>query len=223
MVDYSYNYRPIADAAAARYNLPRGVFSRLIESESNFNPNAINKESGAAGIAQFMPETAKQFGIDPMKPSQALPAAAQYLSQLLTLEGGNVERAVARYKGYSDLDTGSQASDVQKVIQDVVPQVGRMPKEGETVKGRPKQWFDNIPPIRDKNTVPELIDKAEKSWLTPLVEFFSKKVLGVSIWVIGAILVIGGILAFITRGTKTFASNEIGSNVISLASKVKKK
>ena len=42
-------FRPYA------YNMAKG--------ESNFNPGIVNKTSGAAGLFQFIPSTAKQYGI----------------------------------------------------------------------------------------------------------------------------------------------------------------
>ncbi len=36
----------------------------LLKTESNFNPKAVNKASGAQGLAQVMPDTAADPGYD---------------------------------------------------------------------------------------------------------------------------------------------------------------
>lgn len=48
--------------------------------ESSLKPDAKNP-SGATGLMQFMPETAKQFGIDPTDPLQSIDAAARLMAQ----------------------------------------------------------------------------------------------------------------------------------------------
>jgi hypothetical protein len=47
-------------------------FDRLAQIESGGNPNAHNRDSGAAGLYQFIPSTAKQYGLaNPYDPVQA--------------------------------------------------------------------------------------------------------------------------------------------------------
>lgn len=84
-------------AAAERYNLDHGIFRNQLVAESGLNPNAINARSGAAGIGQFMPATARGLGIDPMDPAQAIPAAALYMRQNLNRFGGDYTHALAAY------------------------------------------------------------------------------------------------------------------------------
>lgn len=84
------------EAAAKERNLPPAFFARLIWQESRFNPRAVSPK-GASGIAQFMPGTAKDRGLeDPFDPRSALPASAHYLSDLRD-EFGNVGLAAAAY------------------------------------------------------------------------------------------------------------------------------
>lgn len=71
-------YDDIIAKSEAQYGLPAGLLKATIAKESNFNPRAVS-HAGAQGIAQFMPGTAKRFGIDPLDPAQAIPAAARYL------------------------------------------------------------------------------------------------------------------------------------------------
>jgi len=56
----------IIERQAERSNIPREDFLRFayIETGGNFNANAHNRDSGAKGLFQFMPSTAREFGIN---------------------------------------------------------------------------------------------------------------------------------------------------------------
>ncbi len=74
--------------SAGQYGVPANLFAAQLAQESSLNPNAFNASSGASGIAQFMPGTAAQFGVtNPFDPTQAVPAAAGYMSQLYQRTG----------------------------------------------------------------------------------------------------------------------------------------
>jgi soluble lytic murein transglycosylase-like protein len=106
LTDLQKRYAVRAREIASQVGIDPDIFAALIFSESSFRPDAVGPElrSGthAVGIAQFLPETAKQFKIDPRDPEQSLLAAAQYLKTLYK-RYGNYEQAVAAYKGFSDV------------------------------------------------------------------------------------------------------------------------
>ncbi len=86
----------IISQEARRRALPESFLARLIWKESSFNPKAVSPV-GAQGIAQFMPATAKDRGLDnPFEPQQALPASAAFLSDLYRALG-NLGLAAAAY------------------------------------------------------------------------------------------------------------------------------
>lgn len=89
------NFDQVFQLAAAQQGLDPNILKAIAQQESSMNPQAVNPESGAAGVMGFMPATAKAYGIDPMDPSQAIPAAAQMFKESLTRSGGDVGRAVA--------------------------------------------------------------------------------------------------------------------------------
>jgi soluble lytic murein transglycosylase-like protein len=64
--------------------------------ESGGNENVGTSSSGAIGLMQFMPDTAKGLGIDPTDPNQSIDGAAQYLSSLYK-QFGDWKLAVAAY------------------------------------------------------------------------------------------------------------------------------
>jgi len=86
-----------AVASAARaHHLPVPFFANLIWQESAFNPRSVSPV-GAQGVAQFMPGTAKEYGLNnPFEPIQALHAAGRFLGRLLS-QFGNLGLAAAAY------------------------------------------------------------------------------------------------------------------------------
>ena len=68
----------IFNGAEKQYGLPAGYLSTTAQIESSNNPNALNKDSGAAGLFQFIPSTAKAYGLsNPMDAGASTDAAAR--------------------------------------------------------------------------------------------------------------------------------------------------
>jgi len=69
--------------AAARWNVSAALLAAQLLVESNFNPNAVSP-AGAQGIAQFMPGTARAYGLrNPFNAAAAINAQAHLMSDLL--------------------------------------------------------------------------------------------------------------------------------------------
>ncbi len=87
---------PIMQQQAEQRGLPEMAFVRLIWRESRFNPRAVSHK-GAQGIAQFMPGTAEERGLDdPFEPKSAIVHSASLLADLRA-EFGNFGLAAAAY------------------------------------------------------------------------------------------------------------------------------
>lgn len=86
--------------AEQKYGLPTNMLARLLYQESRFRQDIITGKTtspaGALGIAQFMPATAKEFGINPLDPFQAIDAAGKYLARLYG-RFGSWSEALASY------------------------------------------------------------------------------------------------------------------------------
>ncbi|GAC1418942.1 MAG: lytic transglycosylase domain-containing protein [Burkholderiaceae bacterium] len=82
--------------AAASANISPVLLAALVWQESRWNAQAISRK-GAIGLAQLMPATARDLGVNPMNPIANLNGAARYLRQLLDQFDGNVEKALAAY------------------------------------------------------------------------------------------------------------------------------
>jgi len=89
------DYRALASKIATEVGIDPAVFARQIEAESNFNPNAKSKR-GATGLAQLMPDTALELGVDINDPEQNLRGGATYFKQQID-KFGSPELALAAY------------------------------------------------------------------------------------------------------------------------------
>lgn len=87
-------------AAEQANGLPANMLARLLHQESRYRADIISGKTkspvGAIGIAQFMPATAKEFGINPLDPFQSIAAAGRYLKQLYN-RFGSWDKALASY------------------------------------------------------------------------------------------------------------------------------
>lgn len=89
-----YNFADIE----AKYNLPAGTLSAIHMIESRGNSRAYNKSTGATGGFQFLEGTAKQYGVkDRYDLAQSAEGAGKYMSYLLKLFKGDLEKAVRAY------------------------------------------------------------------------------------------------------------------------------
>src|SRR5262245_12617359 len=81
---------------ARAHELPVGFFANLLWQESKFDHRTVSR-AGAQGVAQFMPRTAKLFGLqNPFDTREALPASGRFLRILLE-QFGNLGLAAAAY------------------------------------------------------------------------------------------------------------------------------
>lgn len=68
-----------------------------VEYQESGGKDLTNPNSGAAGYFQFMPETARQYGVDVHDEQSSLQGARRYLNDLRTQFGGSLEKALAAY------------------------------------------------------------------------------------------------------------------------------
>lgn len=90
-------FQNIVNIAAKENNVNPVLVNAVIEKESKFNPNAISS-SGAVGLMQLMPETARALGVkDLLNPVENIRAGTKYLSSLLNRYHGDVALALSAY------------------------------------------------------------------------------------------------------------------------------
>lgn len=73
-------------AAEAAYGIPDGMLARLLYQECRWRQDIISGRTkspvGAIGIAQFMPDTAREWGVDPYDTDSSIDGAGRYLRWL---------------------------------------------------------------------------------------------------------------------------------------------
>jgi hypothetical protein len=169
--------------AAETSGIPVPFFARLIWQESRFKSNEVSR-AGARGVAQFMPETAAEVGLDdPFDPMKALPASAKFLRKLQD-DFGNLGLAAAAYnagpgriqrwlskesdlpretRDYVRIITGTRAEDWTERSQALAIHI-ELPREapcegiGNLSKTRDVAWV----PVNLAPAVTTLIRKAEQ-------------------------------------------------------------
>jgi soluble lytic murein transglycosylase-like protein len=81
---------------AAKYDISPALLEALVWQESRWRENAVSPV-GARGLAQLMPGTARQLGVNPDDPHANLEGGARYLREQLDRFGGDLEKALAAY------------------------------------------------------------------------------------------------------------------------------
>lgn len=90
-------YSPMISAVAHNLGVDVALVHAVISAESGYNPVAVSR-TGARGLMQLMPETAKRYGVQNIHdPMENIMGGTRYLRDLLTLFNGNLELAVAAY------------------------------------------------------------------------------------------------------------------------------
>lgn len=169
--------------AAEASGIPVPFFARLIWQESRFKSNEVS-HAGAQGVAQFMPGTAAEVGLDdPFDPMKALPASAKFLRKLRDDFGnlglaaaaynagpGRVQKWLARESGlpretrdYVRIITGTKAEDWIERSEALAIRID-LPREapcegiGSLSKAKDVAWV----PVNLTPSVTRIIDKAEQ-------------------------------------------------------------
>jgi soluble lytic murein transglycosylase-like protein len=90
-------YDPLIAQAANDHSLDPRLVKSVMLVESGFNPQAVSPK-GARGLMQLMPGTASRHGARNVHdPAQNIAAGTKYLSYLLGLFNGNLEKSLAAY------------------------------------------------------------------------------------------------------------------------------
>ena len=84
----------------------------IAEQESGFKPSAVNPKSGATGLFQLMPDTARQLGVDPTNPYQNIRGGLTLMKRLLEKYHGDVNRALKDYGGFVTADPSDYIGSV---------------------------------------------------------------------------------------------------------------
>lgn len=90
-------YDGLISSAAADHSVDPRLVKSVVLVESDFNPTAVSR-AGARGLMQLMPTTAANHGVkDAHNPEQNIAGGTKYLSHLLNIFDGNLEKSLAAY------------------------------------------------------------------------------------------------------------------------------
>jgi len=90
-------YSDLISEMSKKYGVSEKLIYSVVKTESNFNANAVSG-SGAQGLMQLMPSTAKWLGVDnALDPAQNLEGGVKYLSYLSKKYDGDLVKTVAAY------------------------------------------------------------------------------------------------------------------------------
>ncbi len=95
--DRARAYEPLIIEAAIKHRVDPRLIWTVAYLETRFRPREVSPK-GARGLMQFMPATARRYGLqDPFDPAQAIDAAARYLRDLQAMFGSRLELILAAY------------------------------------------------------------------------------------------------------------------------------
>jgi hypothetical protein len=126
------------------HGLPAGLLDSVWSAESGRGKNMLSP-AGAMGHFQFMPETAKTYGLkDPNDINQSANAAARMLHDLLNHYGGNMQAALAGYNwGMGNVDRKGMGNLPMETRGYISKVMGGMPIGARATAGASGAPVDN--------------------------------------------------------------------------------
>ena len=95
------NYDDIFQSAGAEHGVDPLWLKAQALAESSLDPTKVNPETGAAGISQFLPETAQKLGVDTKDPKSSINGQARLMAENVA-RYKNLEDATRAYHGGTD-------------------------------------------------------------------------------------------------------------------------
>jgi Soluble lytic murein transglycosylase and related regulatory proteins (some contain LysM/invasin domains) len=111
---------------AAKYDISPSLLEAVVWQESRWNERAVSPV-GARGLAQLMPGTAAQMGVNAGDPMANLEGGARYLRLQLDAFGGDVEKALAAYNaGPARVTKAGGVPNIRETREYVAAIMGRL-------------------------------------------------------------------------------------------------
>jgi soluble lytic murein transglycosylase-like protein len=90
-------YANIIQTASKAYGVDASLVHAVISAESQYNRYAVSR-TGAMGLMQLMPDTARRYGVqNMMDPTENIHGGVRYLRDLLAMFKGRIDLAIAAY------------------------------------------------------------------------------------------------------------------------------
>lgn len=153
-------YEGLYKTSGSKYGIDGEVLARQGFAESTWRANAVGTEikkykgtddQNALGIAQFLPSTAKRYGLskeDLMNPDKSIDAQAQHMAYLKKFFKGDMNAAVAAYnwgegnvqkhlKKYGQLTPSRLPEETRNYLEKVTGNTQPKPTQMETQREKP--------------------------------------------------------------------------------------
>lgn len=166
-IDCPKNLEDIFETAASTYNIPLNLLLAVAKAESDFDPDCTSS-SGAMGIMQLMPATAKELGVtDAYDPEQNIMGGAKYLAENLKIFNGDTKLSVAAYnagrgavKKYNGIPPYTETQNyVKKVLSYMNENISVPNINVSNTAGNTESSVNNIPVV----TAASLDDDAKEA------------------------------------------------------------
>lgn len=206
-------YQAAANAAADTYGVPQQIFSALVSKESAWQPYAYSSK-GAIGLAQLMPGTASDLGVNAWDPVSNLNGGAAYLAQQFT-KFGNWTQALEAYNAGPSGNLGGSSGYAADILKTAVANgfdpnkaptpspTGTAPLDeygGLTVTPPTGATSSTSNPIADYaqsfNTPDPMTGVTAPSWMDSISNFFTE-ILSASFWENAIVYILGVIVMVI--------------------------
>jgi soluble lytic murein transglycosylase-like protein len=95
----TYSLDDVVRVLAHKHGLRQGIVRSIIAAESRFDQKLISRR-GAVGLMQLMPDTAREYGVDPTIAEQNVEGGTRYLSSLMHRYrhcSNQLQRTIAAY------------------------------------------------------------------------------------------------------------------------------
>ena len=133
-VDSRSRFASQIEAAAIANNIDAALIRAVISVESGYNPAAVSR-TGAVGLMQLMPETARRYNVSNRRdPEQNIHGGAQYLRDLLRMFNNNLHLTIAAYNAGEEavMKYGNRIPPYRETLA-YVPKVMKFYKRYSTV------------------------------------------------------------------------------------------
>lgn len=151
------DYRPVVDAMADKYGVPREYVRAIYEIESNSGKNPGVSSAGAKGHMQLLPGTAKEMGVrDINDPVQNIEGGVKYYASMLKMFGDPVVAAAAYNAGPGNVAKARgipRFKETQNYVRKFASLVNTAPADTE-MPGEPTQIAMNDTAASEPKAVP---------------------------------------------------------------------
>lgn len=119
---------------AARFDLSPALIEALVWQESRWRSDAVSPK-GARGLAQLMPGTARELGVDADDPLANLEGGARYLREQLDRFDGDLEKGLAAYNaGPGRVERSGGVPNIQETKTYVAAIMGRLSNHSRSIE-----------------------------------------------------------------------------------------